>query len=160
MKSCIYAGSFDPVTFGHIDVIERALKIFDEVFVAVGENESKTPFIPAKERVFLIEKLFEKDDRIKVLSYNCLTVDLCKRLNVKVLLRGIRGERDFAYEKELERINKTLSKDIETVYIFTDEKLSHISSSAAREIYRFGGDLKSFVPSFVEEYLTKRKRER
>lgn len=160
MKSCIYAGSFDPVTFGHIDVIERALKIFDEVFVAVGENESKTPFIPIEKRVSLIEKLFENDDRVKVLSYSSLTVDLCKRLNVNVLLRGIRGERDFAYEKDLERINKALSKDIETVYIFADEKFSHISSSAAREIYSFGGDLKSFVPDVVEEYLTKRKSER
>ncbi len=154
---CIFAGSFDPITLGHIDVIKRGTKLFDKVYVAVGINENKTPLISVEDRVELIKRCFANDPSVEVLSYSGLTVELCEKLNVYTLLRGVRNEKDFAYEKEIEDVNRALCDKIETVYITASPAIKHISSSVVKELYHFGKDLSAFVPAPVNEYLKNHK---
>lgn len=154
---CIFAGSFDPITLGHIDVIERGTKLFDKVYVAVGINENKTPLISVEDRVELIKRCFANDPSVEVLSYSGLTVELCEKLNVYTLLRGVRNEKDFAYEKEIEDVNRALCDKIETVYITASPAIKHISSSVVKELHHFGKDLSAFVPAPVNEYLKNHK---
>lgn len=155
--NCIFAGSFDPITLGHIDVIERGTKLFDKVYVAVGINENKTPLISVEDRVELIKRCFANDSSVEVLSYSGLTVELCEKLNVYTLLRGVRNEKDFAYEKEIEDVNRALCDRIETVYITASPAIKHISSSVVKELHHFGKDLSAFVPAPVNDYLKTHK---
>lgn len=160
MRACIFAGSFDPITNGHIDVITRATALFDKVYVAVGVNERKTPFIPENERVALIKSALSGMPSVEVISYKGLTVDLCKKLNCYTLVRGVRSLNDFVYEKEMEDVNKALCDKTETVYLTSSEKVNFVSSSVVRELFDFNGDYSSFVPENVAKYLDEKKNER
>lgn len=160
MRACIFAGSFDPITNGHIDVITRAAALFDKVYVAVGVNERKTPFIPENERFELIKSALCGMPSVEVISYSGLTVDLCKKLNVYTLIRGVRSLKDFMYEKEMEDVNKALCDKIETVYLTSSEKVNFVSSSVVRELFDFSGDYSSFVPENVAKYLDEKKNKR
>lgn len=157
MRECIFAGSFDPITYGHIDIVKRGLKLFDKVYVAIGINENKKPFIDVDQRVELIKACFIDEPNVEVLSYTGLTVELCEKLNVYTLLRGVRSEKDFVYEKEIEDVNKALCDKIETVYITSSSSKKHISSSVVKELYSFGRDLSDFVPKVVCDYLNNNK---
>lgn len=157
MRECIFAGSFDPITYGHIDIVKRGLKLFDKVYVAIGINENKKPFIDVSKRVELIKACFIDEPNVEVLSYTGLTVELCEKLNVYTLLRGVRSEKDFVYEKEIEDVNKALCDKIETVYITSSSSKKHISSSVVKELYSFGIDLSDFVPKVVCDYLNNNK---
>ncbi len=157
MAKCIFNGSFDPITLGHENIIKRALKIFDEVIIAVMVNESKKGEFSFSEREEMIKIAFPNETRISVINFGGLTVDLCKKMGVNTVIRGVRDEKDYAYEATLDMINKKLFKDFETVYFATNQDCFHISSSAVKELLHFNGDISSFVSKNVENYILNRK---
>lgn len=153
MAIALYAGSFDPITYGHLDIIKSGAEMFDKVIVAVAYNSSKSGFISVNDRLQLIKECTENIKNIEVCSYEGLTVDFAKEQNVSVLLRGIRNSFDFEYEKELSQINAKLNSAVKTVLLIAKPEHSYISSSAVREIYSNNGCLTDFVPQNVINYL-------
>lgn len=156
MKKAIYPGSFDPITNGHIDIIRRARKMFEEVTVAVAKNPDKKPFFSYEEREKMISQIFEDDPKIKVIKYSGLLVDLAKENNIYTFIRGLRAVTDFDYEFQLAMTNKTLNDKIDTVFLMTEGKYSYLSSNVVRQLAKFKGDVSSFVPPLVE-FEMKRK---
>lgn len=152
-KIAIYAGSFDPFTKGHQNVIDRGLKVFDKIIVALAHNVSKKTIFSLQERVKIIEELYKDRKSIIVDSFEGLLVDYAKKTDTNILLRGMRSVSDFEYELQMAHANKTLYSEIETVFIVTDSEYSHISSSLIREIVSLGGSVKDMVPDFVEKKL-------
>ncbi len=145
MRIAIFPGSFDPFTVGHASIVERGLPMFDRIVIGVGVNDSKRSLYTPQERVAAINKLYEDDDRIKVVAYNDLTVDLVKREGAQFILRGLRSVKDFEYERDIAAMNKRLS-GVETVMLFTEAHFSHISSSVVRELIAYGKDVSDFLP--------------
>ncbi len=152
-KKIVYPGTFDPVTNGHLDLIDRALKIFDEVIVAIGENPLKTPIFSVEERLDLLSKTAGKDQRVKVMSFDGLVVDFAKKIGACAILRGLRAVSDFDSELQRALMNRKLSRDIETVFLMTGFRWIFISSTIVKEAAKFGGDLSGLVPKLVEERL-------
>lgn len=155
-RIAIFPGSFDPFTIGHEDIVRRGLTLFDQIIVAVGQNDAKQSFISFENRVKLIERVFGNDPRVKVVSYAGLTVDLCSQMNVFTILRGVRSMADFEYEKQIDAVNRILRPEVESVLLFTDIRFSSVSSSVIRELYRHGGDYGIFMPSGVclKDYIS------
>lgn len=152
-KKIVYPGTFDPVTNGHLDLIDRALKIFDEVIVAIGENPLKTPIFSVEERLDLLSKTAGKDQRVKVMSFDGLVVDFAKKIGACAILRGLRAVSDFDSELQRALMNRKLFRDIETVFLMTGFRWIFISSTIVKEAAKFGGDLSGLVPKLVEEKL-------
>ncbi len=152
-KVAIYPGSFDPITLGHIDIINRALEIFDELIIAIGEQREKRPLFSEQERVEIIEELFKKDERVRVITFNSLLVDLAKKLGVKFLVRGLRAISDFEYEFQLALANRKLHGELETVFLMPSAKFIYLNSSLVKTIAAFNGELSCFVPPLVERKL-------
>jgi pantetheine-phosphate adenylyltransferase len=148
MKRFVFPGSFDPITIGHQEIIERALPLCDELIIAVGENSDKRNMFPIEDRIKFIEKTNKKNSKVIVESYEGLTIDFCKKVNADSLLRGLRNPADFEFEKSVAQMNRKLS-GIETVFLLTSAAHSFISSSIVREIMDFGGDYTSLVPKAV-----------
>ncbi|WP_439152580.1 pantetheine-phosphate adenylyltransferase [Winogradskyella sp.] len=148
MKRALFPGSFDPITLGHYDIIKRGVKLFDEVVVAIGINADKKYMFSVEERKAFIEKSFQHQPKVKVTTYEGLTVDFCKEINAKFILRGLRNPADFEFEKAIAHTNRKLSK-IETVFLLTAAKTSYISSSIVRDVIRNGGDYTVLVPDSV-----------
>ena len=155
-KIAIYPGSFDPITNGHIDLIKRASKLFDEVVVGITQNSKKTAFISIDERISLSSEILKDIDNVKVLSFNTLLVDFAEEQNAQVILRGLRAVSDFEYEFQLSGMNKHLNSNIETLFMTPAEQYANISSSLVREILSLGGDISHFVPNSVETLLKER----
>ncbi|MBR1967827.1 MAG: pantetheine-phosphate adenylyltransferase [Clostridia bacterium] len=153
MKVCVFAGTFDPFTKGHKFVIEKCLKMFDKVIVAIGVNVDKTPTFTLEQRKIMIERSFKNDTRIEVKSFTGMLVDFMKKEGVEFYVRGIRDKEDYKYETTMERYNRDMYPEITTIYIPTPKELVHISSSAMRNILGLGGDIKSYVPEEVESYI-------
>ena len=149
VKRAIYAGTFDPITKGHLDIIERSVKMFDEVVVAIGDNPSKNPLFTAKERMRLIEKACQHLPNVKILIFHSLLVDLCEELNAEVIIRGLRTVADFEYELQMTYANMALNSKIETVYLMPSLEYSYISSSVVRTILNFGGEIEHLVPKTI-----------
>jgi pantetheine-phosphate adenylyltransferase len=149
----IYAGSFDPLTFGHLDIIQRSLKFCDELVIAVGINASKKTLFTVDERLQMIDQAAQTLDytKISVVSFDSLLVELAKQIGATILVRGIRSVSDFEYEINLANINRKIGPGIDTVFLPTSPELSIVSSSATKEIARFGGNIDSFVPSFISK---------
>ena len=150
MKTAIYPGTFDPITLGHIDVIKKSLKIFDKVVVATTDNISKDYFFSLNERMSIIEDSLFKDLRlkrkkIKVISFDTLTIDLCKKYKASVIVRGLRAVSDFEYEFQLAGMNKKLNKDIETIFLMSEVENQIISSKFVKEIAALNGNLTRFL---------------
>jgi len=149
----IYPGSFDPITYGHLDVIQRALKIFDELWVVVMVNPKKKPLLSLEKRLELIEELLRDEPRVHVDSHSGLLVDYAKNKNIRTIVRGLRAVTDFQYELEMPIANKHLWHELETVFLMTDEKYSFLSSGLVREVASMGGDVSNWVPPNVLKTL-------
>ena len=146
MKKAIFPGSFDPITLGHLDIVNRGVTLFDEVIIAIGENSSKEYMFSLEERKQFIENTFKNNPKVNVMSYQGLTTEFCKEIGVDFILRGLRNPADFEFEKAIAHTNLELSK-VETVFLLTSTQTSFISSSIVREIIRFKGDYKKLVPN-------------
>lgn len=145
MNRAVFPGSFDPITLGHIDIIERGLTLFDEIIVAIGSNADKKYMWSLEERIGYIEKAFEGNSKIKVASYEGLTVDFCLSVDARFLLRGLRNSLDFSYEKSIAQNNAKLA-GVESVFLVCSPEVSHISSTIVRDIARNNGDYSNLVP--------------
>lgn len=148
MRKAIFPGSFDPITLGHYDIIKRSLPLFDEIVVAIGINADKKYMFSLEDRIQFIKESFADEPKISVISYEGLTIDLCKKLDADFILRGLRNPADFEFEKAIAHTNRRLAK-IETVFLLTAAKTSYISSSIVRDVIRNGGDYKMLVPDAV-----------
>jgi pantetheine-phosphate adenylyltransferase len=156
MPVAIYPGSFDPLTNGHLSLIQRSLKMFDRLIVAIAVNPKKTPLFTEDERRQLIREACGNDPRVEVDAFHGLLVDYVKRRNVGVVIRGLRAVSDFEYEFQLANMNRKLAPDIETVFMMTGEDYFYISSQLVREVASFGGDVTGLVPANVNEKLKTR----
>ncbi|REE82880.1 phosphopantetheine adenylyltransferase [Lutibacter oceani] len=150
MRRAIFPGSFDPITLGHVDIINRALPLFDEIIIAIGINADKKYMFSLKERVNFIKENYKNEPKIKVLTYTGLTTDFCEKVNVDFILRGLRNPADFEFEKAIAQTNRKLS-GIETVFLLTSADTAFISSSIVRDVFRHGGDITKFVPKSVSK---------
>jgi pantetheine-phosphate adenylyltransferase len=148
-KIAVFPGSFDPITVGHQSIINRAINIFDKIIVAVGENSEKANFFSIEQRLKWIELVFANEDRISVSRYSGLTVDFCKKVNARFILRGLRTSADFEFERSIGQINKQIYPGIETVFLLTTPEHTPINSSIVRDILRHDGDASMFVPPEV-----------
>lgn len=147
MKIAVFPGSFDPITLGHIDVIERSLPYFDQVIIAVGFNSTKASgLFSVENRLKQISAATKHLSNITVVSYEGLTIDFCKKNKATTIIRGLRNTVDFEFEKSIAQMNKNLAPEIETLFLFTDQKLAAINSSIVRDIIRNGGDANQFLP--------------
>ena len=158
MVSALYPGSFDPVTCGHLDLVERALPLFDKLTVAVAVNSSKNATFTPDERVEMLREVLPKDPRVSVTTFRGLVVDFCRSQGIGAILRGVRTVSDFEYEYQMALTNRHLAPAIETVFVMPSVQYSYVSSSLIREIVRNGGDVSSFLPSSVERRLRERLR--
>ncbi|MEZ4802070.1 MAG: pantetheine-phosphate adenylyltransferase [Gelidibacter sp.] len=149
MKRALFPGSFDPITLGHYDIIKRGIHLFDEVVVAIGINAEKNYMFSLEERQRFIEEAFKDDPKVKVVTYEGLTIDFCKKIDAQFILRGLRNPADFEFEKAIAHTNRKLSK-IETVFLLTAARTSYISSSIVRDVIRNNGDYTVLVPSSVK----------
>ncbi len=158
MKIAVYPGTFDPITYGHIDVIKKSLKIFDKLIVATTDNSDKDYFFSVDERLDIINNSLFKDlkldkKKIQVISFTNLTVDLCKKLNASAIIRGLRAVSDFEYEFQLAGMNKKLNSKIETMFLMSNVENQIISSKFVKEIANLGGDIDRFVTKYVVRML-------
>jgi len=149
MKKAVFPGSFDPLTLGHVDIIKRAIPLFHEIVIAIGVNSDKKYLFSLAERKKFIEETFKNEPKISVITYEGLTIDLCKEIKANYILRGLRNSTDFEFEKAIAHTNRKLSK-IETVFLLTSTKTSFISSSIVRDIIRNGGEYDKLVPDAVQ----------
>ena len=156
MSKALYPGTFDPITLGHIDIINRALHLFDEVTIAIATSESKTPLFSLEERINQIELIFKGDKRVRAIGFKGLVVDLAKEEETNVLIRGLRAVSDFEYEFQLANMNRAMSPDLESIFLTPKAKFSFLSSTLVREIASMGGELSAFVDPIVEEALKNR----
>lgn len=148
MKRAVFPGSFDPITLGHVDIIERAIPLFDEIIIAIGINADKKYMFETEQRQNFIEQTFANQPKVKTATYTGLTVDYCKKIDAKFILRGLRNPADFEFEKAIAQTNRKLS-GIETVFLLTSAETSFISSSIVRDIIRNHGDVSVLVPPIV-----------
>ncbi|OQO71285.1 pantetheine-phosphate adenylyltransferase [Enterococcus villorum] len=157
MKKALFPGSFDPLTNGHLDMIERAVKMFDEVIVGVFVNTSKKNLFTADEKVELITQSVQHLSNVKVIHQeNQLTVETAKELNVKAIIRGIRSVKDFEYERDIAQMNHHLNQEVETIFLLAKAEYSHVSSSLLKEVLYFGGDVSVYLPPIINEALARK----
>lgn len=150
MKIAVFPGSFDPITTGHIDIVKRALPLFDKIIMAIGVNSVKKTLFTLEERLAWLEKVFENDDKVEVGHFEGLTVHYCDELGAKYLVRGLRNGSDFDYEKTISQLNNIVGDDIETVFFISKPEFSHISSTIVREIIKGKGDASPFIPPEIK----------
>ena len=153
MKVGIYPGSFDPITYGHIDIIKRASKIMDKLIVSVLNNKNKKSLFTIEERVNLIKESVKDIDNVEIDSFEGLTVDYCKKKGATLMIRGLRAVTDFEYELQLAQTNRILYNEIDTIFLLTSLEYAYLSSSAVKEVIEYGGDISKFVPQHVETKL-------
>jgi len=152
-RLAIYPGTFDPITLGHLDIIERAVSVFDEVVIAVGRNIGKKPLFTVEERIEMIEKTTAHLDNVRVSFFDGLVVEYAKKLNAVAMIRGLRAMSDFEFEFQMALVNRTLSPDLVQVFLMPHEAYTHLNSTIVREVSSFGGDISPFVTPYVAEIL-------
>lgn len=157
MRTAIYPGSFDPITKGHLDVLETGAKIFGKVIIAISNNINKNSFLTVEERIRLIRESVKHLDNVEVDAFEGLTVNYARQRGATILLRGLRAVSDFEYEMQLSQTNSELSPEIKTVFLITKPEYNFISSSTVKEIFLNNGDISNFVPTPVKEYLLAKK---
>lgn len=154
MKSVVYPGSFDPITLGHLDIMDRSAKVFDKVIVAVLDNVNKNYYFKKEERIAMVKELTKKYDNIEVYSFDGLLVDFMKEIDSNIIVKGLRLVNDFEYENNMSNMNSHLTNgEVETVLMISNPKYSYISSSSVREILHFGGDITGLVPDILVKYI-------
>ncbi|MBQ9885797.1 MAG: pantetheine-phosphate adenylyltransferase [Lachnospiraceae bacterium] len=151
MRTAIYPGSFDPVTLGHIDVIERASKMVDKLIVAVLNNSSKNSLFSVEERVNMLKEVTSHLDNVEIRHFGGLLIDFARECNAAIIVRGLRAVTDFEYELQMAQTNRIMNRDIDTLFLTTDLKYAYLSSSIVKEVARFGGDISEFVVPMVAE---------
>ena len=149
-RICLFPGTFDPITKGHVDIIERAVSLFDKLVIGIGTNSSKQPMWSVEQRVEWIQDIFRNDPRVVVTGYSGLTVDYCRKIDARYILRGIRYISDFEYEKAIADMNRMLAPEIETIFLTCSPLYSTISSTLVRDVIRNGGDARMFLPDEVK----------
>lgn len=157
-RVAIYPGSFDPLTSGHVDIIERGAKIFDSIIVAILANVEKTPLFTENERIAIIRDVFKGQQNVQVETFSGLLVDYAQRKNATVLVRGLRAVSDFEYEFQMALMNRHLAPGLETVFMMPDEKYTYISSRLIKEVFTLGGEITGLVPPVVEEKLRAKQK--
>ncbi len=153
MKIAVFPGSFDPITLGHQNIVERALSLFDKVIVAIGQNTSKKHHFSIEQRINFIDLTFNNNPKIEIATYTGLTINFCKETNANYILRGIRNSADYTYENSIAQMNKAMNNNIETIFVPTIPKLSAINSTIVRDIIINGGNVSQFIPSAIKEKL-------
>ena len=148
-RICLFPGTFDPVTLGHVDIIDRALPLFDKIVVGIGLNSAKAPMFTPEKRLNWINELYEDEPRVEGAIYEGLTVDFCRSIGAHFILRGIRYVSDFEYEKTIADANRTLDRSIETIFLTGEPKYTSVASTIVRDIIRNGGDATPFLPERV-----------
>jgi pantetheine-phosphate adenylyltransferase len=159
MVRALFPGTFDPIHFGHIDIATRAVRLFDEVVVAVYDRPLKTLMFSPEERLSLVKRALQDQPKIRILTYSGMTVDFCRKIEAQVIVRGLRVFSDFEFEFRMALANHRLAPDIESIAFITDEEHTFVSSSTVREIASLGGDVSSMVPPYVNAALKKKLRE-
>ncbi len=149
-RICVFPGSFDPVTKGHIDIIERSVNLFDKLVIGVGINSNKQPMFTAEQRVGWIQDALKYDNRIEVAAYEGLTVNFCRKIGAQFILRGVRYVSDFEYEKAIADMNRMLEPGLETVFLTSSPLYSTVSSTLVRDVIRNGGQVDQFIPDTVK----------
>ncbi|WP_316789976.1 pantetheine-phosphate adenylyltransferase [Pedobacter frigoris] len=153
MKIALFPGSFDPITIAHVDILTRALPLFDKIVVGIGLNSSKQSFLSAEKREEIVKTIFSSYDNVEVQLYEGLTVDFCKKINAQYMVRGVRSVADFEYEKAIAQINQTMMPEAETIIILSKPEYSAISSTIVRDILRNNGDVSQFLPKEAIPFL-------
>lgn len=156
MKKAIYPGSFDPITFGHVDIIKRALEVVDQLVIGISINQEKSPLFTLKEREALVGECFLQDPRIEVISFEGLLIDFAKKMGTSLMIRGLRAASDFDYEFQLASMNRALDNNFETVFLMTGSETYFLSSRLVKEIAKLKGDVTKMVPEHVKKALTKK----
>ena len=151
--NALYPGSFDPITLGHTDVIERCAPMFSKLYIGVGTNTSKKYLYSMEQRVDMLKEIYKGNNRVEVVSFDGLTVDLCKDLDCEVIVRGIRSTTDMEYERAIAESNQKLNEKIETIFLFSSPQVSSISSSIVRELIRNKADVSRFVPKEIVDLI-------
>lgn len=156
-RVALFPGTFDPITIGHIDIIERALPLFDRLIIGIGHNINKVPMFPDEQRIGWIEEIFKDNPRVGAVLYEGLTIDCCKKTGANFILRGIRYVNDFEYEKAIADMNRSLDANIETVFLTCLPQYTSVASTLVRDVLRNGGDAAQFLPDVVSKALGKYK---
>ena len=159
LRKAIYPGSFDPPTYGHLDIIERASGFCDELIIGVLKNSAKTPLFSVGERVNMLKAVTKDMDHVRVESFDGLTVEFAKAMGATMIVRGLRALTDFDYELQLSQINKKLCEDVETVFLSTNLMYSYISSSTVKEVASYGADISDMVPPYIRDIVVKKIKE-
>lgn len=155
MRICLFPGTFDPVTLGHVDIINRALPLFDKIIVGIGLNTSKAPMFSPEQRLKWISEIYKDEERVEGAVYEGLTIDFCQKIDAHFILRGIRYVSDFEYEKTIADANRTLDKSIETIFLTCEPKYTSVASTIVRDIIKNKGDASHFLPEIVFKSLPK-----
>ena len=154
-RICLFPGTFDPLTLGHVDIINRAIPLFDKIVVGIGLNAAKGPMFSADQRLQWIKDIYKDEERVEAAVYEGLTVDFCRKIGAQFILRGIRYVSDFEYEKTIADANRTLDKSIETIFLTGEPKYTSVASTIVRDIIRNGGNAAPFLPEIVSQTLQK-----
>lgn len=152
-RIALFPGSFDPITLGHTDIIDRALDLFDEIVIGIGTNSSKTPMFSLEQRMGWIRDIYAHTPKVKVLTYAGLTAKFCEEIGARFILRGIRGVVDFEYEKAIADVNRMMDNKLETVFLSCTPKYSTIASSLVRDVLKYGGDATPLLPEQVLKHI-------
>ena len=153
-RICLFPGTFDPVTLGHTDIINRALPLFDKLVVGIGRNSNKTAMFSEEQRLHWLQEIYQDESKIHVLVYDGLTVDCCKSIGANFILRGIRYVNDFEYEKAIADMNRSLANNVETIFLTCLPEFTSVASTLVRDVIRNGGNVSSFLPDAVKKSIT------
>jgi pantetheine-phosphate adenylyltransferase len=153
MRVCLFPGTFDPITLGHTDIINRALPLFDKVVIGIGRNANKTPMFSEEQRLNWLKELYAGDERVEAVVYEGLTVECCKRVGANFILRGIRYVNDFEYEKAIADMNRSINGHIETVFLTCLPQYTSVASTLVRDVLKNGGNVSQFLPAIVNNSI-------
>lgn len=156
-RICLFPGTFDPLTLGHTDIIDRALPLFDKLVIGIGRNSNKKPMFTEKQRLRWVKEIYKNNPKVDAIAYDGLTVDCCKKVGASFILRGIRYVNDFEYEKAIADMNRSIEPDIETIFLTCLPQFTSVASTLVRDVLRNGGDVSQFLPDVVKRSIVNKK---